>query len=93
MEFSRQEDWSISFSSFVLDGNTNNANWRRKWQSTPVFLPGKSHGQRRLTGYSSWGSKESDTTEDARAITLTDIVNVFSELAEKRLQSVDRQEP
>ena len=26
--------------------------WRRKWQPTPVFLPGKSHGQRRLTGYS-----------------------------------------
>ena len=31
--------------------------WRRKWQPTPVFLPGKSHGQRRLTGYSSWGCK------------------------------------
>ena len=37
--------------------------WRRKWQSTPVFLPGKSHGQRSLVGYSSWGRKESDTTE------------------------------
>ena len=34
-----------------------------KWQSTPVFLPGKSHGQRSLVGYSPWGSKESDTTE------------------------------
>ena len=31
--------------------------WRRKWQSTPVFLPGKSHGQRRLAGYSSQGRK------------------------------------
>ena len=29
----------------------------RKWQSTPVFLPGKSHGQRSLVGYSSWGHK------------------------------------
>ena len=29
--------------------------WRRKWQPTPVFLPGKSHGQRRLVGYSPWG--------------------------------------
>ena len=67
-------------------------NWRRKWQSTPVFLPGKSHGWRRPTGYSSWGCKESDTTEDARAVRMTDIVNAFSELAEKRLQSVDRQE-
>ena len=37
--------------------------WRRKWQLTPVFLPGKSHGQRNLVGYSSWGHKESDMTE------------------------------
>ena len=36
---------------------------RRKWQPTPVFLPGKSHGQRSLVGYSPWGCKESDTTE------------------------------
>ena len=34
--------------------------WRRKWQPTPVFLPGKSHGQRSLVGYSLWGDKESD---------------------------------
>ena len=34
--------------------------WRRKWQSTPVFLPGKSHGQTRLAGYSPWGCKEHD---------------------------------
>ena len=37
--------------------------WRRKWQSTPVFLPGKFHGQRSLAGYSLWGCKESDATE------------------------------
>ena len=37
--------------------------WRRKWQSTPVLLPGKSLGQRNLVGYSPWGCKESDTTE------------------------------
>ena len=36
---------------------------RRAWQPTPVFLPGKSHGQRSLAGYSTWGCKESDTTE------------------------------
>ena len=35
--------------------------WRRKWQPTPVFLPGKSYGQRSLAGYSPWGGKESDT--------------------------------
>ena len=37
--------------------------WRRKWQPTPVFLPGESPGQRSLAGYSPWGHKESDTTE------------------------------
>ena len=37
--------------------------WRRKWQPTPVFLPGKSHGPRSLVGYSSWGRKESDTID------------------------------
>ena len=37
--------------------------WRRKWQPTPVFLPGESHGQRSLAGYSPRGHKESDTTE------------------------------
>ena len=31
--------------------------WRRKWQPTPVFLPGESHGQRSLTGYSPWASR------------------------------------
>ena len=34
-----------------------------KWQSTTVFLPGKSHGQRNLVGYSPWGLKELDMTE------------------------------
>ena len=37
--------------------------WRRKWQSTPVFLPGESQGQRILVGYSLWYWKESDVTE------------------------------
>jgi len=35
---------------------------RKEWQPTPVFLPGKSHGQRSLTGYSPWGCKGSDRT-------------------------------
>ena len=51
-------DWMTSLSLFTF------MHWRRKWQPTPVFLPGKSHGQRSLVGYSSpWGCKESDTTE------------------------------
>ena len=37
--------------------------WRRAWQPTPVLLPGKSHGQRNLVGYSPWSCEESDTTE------------------------------
>ena len=37
--------------------------WRRKWQPTPVFLPGDSHGQMRWVGYSPWGRKELDMSE------------------------------
>ena len=37
--------------------------WRRTWQPTPVFVPGESHGQRTLAGYSPWGRQESATTE------------------------------
>ena len=37
--------------------------WRRKWPPAPVFLPGKSHGQRCLVGYSPWVAKELDTTK------------------------------
>ena len=36
---------------------------RRQWQPTPELLPGKSHGQRSLVGYSPWGREESDMTE------------------------------
>ena len=36
--------------------------WRRKWQPTPVLLPGKSHGQRSLVGFRPWGLQESDMT-------------------------------
>ena len=37
--------------------------WRRNWQPSPVFLPGKSHGQRTLVGYSLGGYKKLDTAE------------------------------
>ena len=50
-------DWATSLLLFTF------MHWRRKWQPTPVFLPGKSHGWRSLLGYSPWGLKESDTTE------------------------------
>ena len=41
--------------------------WRRKWQPTPVFLSGKSHGQRSLVGYSPWGHKELEATQGLSA--------------------------
>ena len=37
--------------------------WRRAWQPTPVFLPGESHGQRNLAGYSPQGHEELDMTK------------------------------
>ena len=53
-----QEVWRCRFKPCV-----RKIPWRRKWQPTPVFLPGKFHGERSLVGYSSWGCKESDTAE------------------------------
>ena len=40
--------------------------WRRTCQPTPVFLPGESHGQRNLEGYSPWGCRQSETTHRLR---------------------------
>ena len=50
-------DWATSLSLFTF------MHWRRKWQPTPVFLPGESQGQRSLVGCCLWGRTESDTTE------------------------------
>ena len=47
----------------VFDPWVRKIPWRRKWQPTPVLLPGKSHGLRSLVDYSPWDRKESDTTE------------------------------
>ena len=44
-------------------GEHRGSRWKRKWQPTPVLLPGKFHGQRSLEGCSPWGPKERDTTE------------------------------
>jgi len=45
--------------------------WRRKWQPTPVLLPGESHGWRSLVGYSPQGRKESDTTERIHSVDIS----------------------
>ena len=47
----------------LIPGSGRSIPWRREWQPTPVSLPGESHGQRSLAGYSSQGNKELDTTE------------------------------
>ena len=47
----------------AFDPRVGKIPWRRAWQSIPVFLPGESHGERNLAGYSPWDGKESDTTE------------------------------
>ena len=44
---------------------------RRKWQPTSVFLPGKSHGERNLVGYSPWAHKKSDTIEGLSTHTIS----------------------
>ena len=52
-----RHDWATSLSLFTF------MRWRRKWQPSPVFLPGESQGQRSLVGCRLWGRTESDTTE------------------------------
>ena len=52
----------LSASSLCLWNQSLVLPWRRKWQPTPVLLPGKSHGWRNLVAYSPWGCKESDMT-------------------------------
>ena len=47
--------------------------WKRKWQPTPVLLPGESHGQRSLVGYSPRSRKESDMTEQLHTLMVKNI--------------------
>ena len=56
-------NWSVATPSEFWGGKGKALIWRRKWQPTPVLLPGESHGRRTLVGYSPWGRKELDTTE------------------------------
>ena len=93
MEFSRQEYWSglpfpfpgdlpdlgIEPRSPALQADSLPAEPPGKnWQPTPVFLPGESHGQRSLVGYSPWGHKELDTTEQAHTHTHIRITESFA---------------
>ena len=53
---------------WVFDPWVRKILWSRKWHSTPIFLPGESHGQRSLVGYSPWAHKESDMTENIHSM-------------------------
>ena len=55
--------YNVGDPSSIPGSGERKISWRRKWQPTPVFLPGKSHGRRNLVGYSPRGHKESDMTE------------------------------
>ena len=66
LKLPQQRKWGFPSGSVVKNlpasagyAGSNPGNPRRKWQPAPVFLPGKSHGQRSLVGYSPWGRKES----------------------------------
>ena len=61
--------------------------WRRKWQPTPIFSPEKSHGQRSQVGYTPWGHKESDTTEQ---LTVSVFQRMFSNQNGIRLEMDNR---
>ena len=55
-----------------VDPSVRKIPWRRKWQPSPVFLPGKFHGQRSLVGYCPWGCKESDLAERTHNVQFCD---------------------
>ena len=78
--------WGFSGGSVIKNPPTNQCRrhgfnpwirkipWRRKCLLTLVFLPGEFHGQRSLVGYSPWGRKESDTTEQlTRSLSLLEL--------------------
>ena len=50
-------------------GGSGEMPWRRKWQPTPTFLPGKSHGQRGLAGYGPWSHKSQTRLNDSSTTT------------------------
>ena len=62
----------------ALDPWVRKIPWRREWLSTPVFLPRELHGQRSLVGYSPWGCKESDMTDQPTLWLFTHIKGISS---------------
>ena len=73
-------DWATSLSLFTF------LHWRRKWQPTPVFLPGESQGQGSLVGCFLWGRTESDTTEETQQQQLKSLQWVLIQVSHHVLQ-------
>ena len=59
----RRERIRLQHQRLGFNPSVGKSPWRREWLRISVFLPGESHGQGSLAGYSSWGHEESDTTE------------------------------
>ena len=64
-------DWATSLSLFTF------MHWRKRWQPTPMFLPGESQGQGSLMSFHLWGRAESDTTEVTWQHTFLNLFKVF----------------
>ena len=64
----------------MFDPWIRNIPWRRKWQLTPVFLPGEFHGQRTMAGCSSCGLQESETTKGLKHTSLNDHYHNMKEI-------------
>ena len=89
------EESACQSRSCGFDPRNGQIPWRRAWQPTPVFLPGESHGQRSLVGYSPWGCKQSDTNQwlnkyktVAKNFPKTSSVDVFTRWKSKPLWPV-----
>ena len=61
-DLATEQQQTYSYSNFTSTASKQD-DFRRKWQATPVFLPGESQGRRSLVGCRLWGRTESDTTE------------------------------
>ena len=68
--------WATSLSLLTF------MHWRRKWQLTPVFLPGESQGQESQVGWCLWGRTESDTTEVTAAAHRNAAINIWMQTAQ-----------
>ena len=67
--------------------------WRREWQPTPVFMPGKVHGKRSLEGYNPWVHQELDMTEHNHNKYLGSLIKVNGDYSRGEGQSLSKPIP